>query len=106
MWQVLGRAIVSAAGLALLLTYVGIPHGLGATLACLAYVVVGTLLRPEPDLSNVGLLGGLIDHPFRLSDDVNRFLIFLLVFLWPGRVIGGGFLLLGRSLVAALRSAT
>ena len=51
------------------------------------YLIVAYFVRPTPNYSNVGLLGGLIDHPFRFSDDVNRFLIFLQALLWPGRFI-------------------
>lgn len=50
----------------------------------LAYCLIGYFVRPQPDTSNIGLLGGLIDHPFRYSDDINRFLIFLKIFLMPG----------------------
>jgi hypothetical protein len=57
-------------------------------LAVLAvYLVAGYFLHPEPDASNVGWFGGLFDHPFRWSDDFNRFLVFGLVILWPGRFV-------------------
>jgi hypothetical protein len=49
---------------------------------CLSYFV-----HPKPDTSNIGWMGGLFDHPFRYSDDINRFLIFLVIVLWPGRFI-------------------
>jgi hypothetical protein len=49
------------------------------------YLLVSYSMRPAPDYSNVGWLGGLVDHPFRWSDDVNRILIFFLIILWPGR---------------------
>lgn len=48
--------------------------------SCVAYFV-----HPEPDHSNMGWLGGLMDHPFRYSDDVNRFLLALSIVLAPGR---------------------
>lgn len=57
---------------------------LGLASGLLAYMMVGYLIRPRPDMSNVGWLGGFMDNPFRISDDVNRFLIFLAVILWPG----------------------
>ena len=98
-WLVPIRALISVLGLTALLVFLGIPNGAGATVGCLVYVVAGTLLRPKPDYSNVGWFGGLVDHPFRLSDDYNRFLIFLLLFLWPARVIGSGFVMLFRWLV-------
>ena len=50
----------------------------------IAYCLLGFFLRPEPDTSNMGWLGGLIDNPFRYSDDINRFLLFLKIFLVPG----------------------
>jgi hypothetical protein len=49
------------------------------------YLLLSFFLRPAPDYSNVGWVGGLIDHPLRWSDDINRFLIFLLIILWPGQ---------------------
>jgi len=42
-------------------------------------------VRPQPDYSNTGLFG-FIDHPFRWSDDANRFLVFVRVLLFPGRI--------------------
>lgn len=55
--------------------------------ALLAYLLVSALVVPRPDLSNLGWAGGLIDNPFRLSDDVNRFKAFWKVVLWPGRLV-------------------
>jgi hypothetical protein len=51
------------------------------------YLMVGYFVRPEPDTSNLGWCGGLMDNPFRYSDDINRFLLFLQVVLLPGRFI-------------------
>lgn len=50
----------------------------------LAYLIIGYFVRPEPDTSNLGWLGGLMNNPFRFSDDINRFLIFLKIALLPG----------------------
>lgn len=55
------------------------------------YSFVAYFVHPEPDTSNMGWLGGLMDHPFRYSDDVNRFLLFLLIFLLPGRFLSESF---------------
>ncbi len=52
-----------------------------------AYLVIAYWLRPAPEMSNLGIWGTMIDHPLRLSDDKNRFLVFLRVLLWPGRFI-------------------
>lgn len=51
------------------------------------YCVISYWIIPKPDYSNVGWLGGLIDHPFRYSDDMNRMLFFLMIILYPGRFI-------------------
>jgi hypothetical protein len=54
------------------------------------YLLAAYLIHPKPDTSNVGWLGGFIDHPFRYSDDINRALVFLLILLWPGRLVANG----------------
>ncbi len=51
------------------------------------YLVISYFIRPAPDTSNIGWFGGLIDHPFRYSDDINRFLLFFKIFLLPGAFI-------------------
>jgi hypothetical protein len=53
----------------------------------LVYLLAGYFIRPAPDYSNVGWLGGMMDHPFRYSDDINRSLLALLFVLWPGRFV-------------------
>lgn len=64
------------------------PLGITGIIAgTILYLVAGFFIHPQPDTSNIGWLGGLIDHPFRYSDDVNRFLLFLMIFLWPGRFV-------------------
>jgi hypothetical protein len=59
----------------------------GVALGTGLYLLLGYTLHPKPDMTNVGWAGGLFDHPFRYSDDINRSLIFLTVFLWPGRFV-------------------
>ena len=54
------------------------------------YLLISYFAKPEPDYSNFGWLGGFFDHPFRISDDFNRFLFFLLLVLLPGRLISIG----------------
>ncbi len=48
------------------------------------YCIIGFYIVPKPDYSNIGWLGGLIDHPFRYSDDLNRMLIFFCYCLISG----------------------
>jgi len=66
--------------------------GLGiAAVATLIYLAIAYHVHPQPDMENIGWLGGLLDHPFRYSDDINRFLVFLVILLWPGRFIAESF---------------
>lgn len=51
------------------------------------YSLVGYFIVPKPDYNNMGLFGGFIDHPFRYSDDFNRSLFFVMIFLFPGKFI-------------------
>ncbi len=51
----------------------------------MAYLLIAYFVLPEPDYGNMGWFGGLMDNPFRISDDLNRFLFFLRVLLIPGR---------------------
>ena len=53
----------------------------------LLYLLLAYFLSPKPDRSNMGWLGGLMDNPFRISDDINRFLFFLALFLLPGKIM-------------------
>jgi len=54
------------------------------------YVIIGHFIRAAPDHSNVGWLGGLVDNPFRISDDYNRWLLFAQIALLPGKFIAYG----------------
>ncbi|MEE9603126.1 MAG: hypothetical protein V3V75_07465 [Thermoguttaceae bacterium] len=53
----------------------------------LVYVALAYLINPQPDIENLGWAGGLIDHPWRYSDDINRTLLTAQCFLGPGRFI-------------------
>ena len=52
------------------------------------YIFAGYHINPQPNSDNYGWAGGLIDNPFRISDDINRFLLFLRIILYPGRMFG------------------
>jgi hypothetical protein len=60
------------------------------------YLWTGYHVRPRPDDRNLGLMAGLIDHPFRISDDINRLLVILWLFLLPGRFIAQSLIELAR----------
>ena len=53
----------------------------------LLYLLLAYALAPKHEPSNMGWLGGVIDNPFRISDDINRLLFFLALFLLPGKII-------------------
>ncbi|MCE7071880.1 hypothetical protein LZG74_16290 [Dyadobacter sp. CY327] len=57
------------------------------------YVVVGHFVKPTPDHTNIGWLGGLVDNPFRISDDYNRWLLFAQIILLPARLIAYGLIM-------------
>jgi hypothetical protein len=70
-----------------------------------AYVVTSHFFNSTPESTNMGWAGGLIDNPFRISDDFNRLLLLLQVLLLPGKLIAFSLLagwLLGRRLFKAL----
>lgn len=51
------------------------------------YCFISYWYIPRPDVSNMGLFGGLIDHPFKYTDDINRGLLGLYIIMCPGRFI-------------------
>lgn len=51
------------------------------------YCLISYCFIPRPDTSNMGLLGGLVDHPFKYTDDINRTLFGLSIIMYPGRFI-------------------
>lgn len=65
------------------------------------YLLFAHYVNPRPNTSNVGLAGGLIDHPLRWSDDQNRMLLFLKLALYPGRFATTGVRDLARRVLAA-----
>ncbi len=61
------------------------------------YSIWGYLMSIEPNYSNTGWLG-VFDNPFRYTDDINRFLIFLHIFFYPGKIMCMGLVELWRLL--------
>ena len=51
------------------------------------YLILGFFVQPEPDTEDMGWFGGLINNPFRITDNFNRFLLFLKLLLLPGRLV-------------------
>jgi hypothetical protein len=55
-----------------------------------SYCGVAYAVRVRPNHDELGLGGGIIDNPLRMSDGANRFLIQIAVFLALGRFISFG----------------
>jgi hypothetical protein len=66
------------------------------------YLFTALIMRPEPNYSNMGWLSGIIDNPFRITDDFNRMLFFLMVILYPGRIITQSFVYLTQFIASIL----
>jgi hypothetical protein len=54
------------------------------------YLAAAYAVAPRPNMSNMGIWGTPINHPFRFTDDINRMQAFLMVLLAPGRVVSAG----------------
>ena len=50
------------------------------------YLLVASAVTIKPDMSNLGLFGGVMDNPLTISDDVNRFMLTVQMLLMPGRL--------------------
>ncbi len=51
------------------------------------YLIVSYFVNIKPDTSNMGWVPFLINHPFRYSDNINRFLYTLSALFVPGKII-------------------
>ena len=58
-----------------------------AFLSLVIYLLLAWSITPKPAHQNMGWFGGLIDHPFRISDDFNRWLFIFALVLLPGKII-------------------
>lgn len=103
--SVVARCVIAVALMALCY-FLLFRYGVALTMKAVAwtvgltvgYLVVAYFVRPEPETDNLGWLGGLMDDPFHYSDDISRFLLFLLIILWPGRFVAVSLVQLGRVL--------
>lgn len=53
----------------------------------LTYLLLAYRLRVNPDYDNLGWVPFLINNPFRISDNINRFLVLLNVLFLPGKFV-------------------
>ena len=55
---------------------------------CMAiYLMAAYVIEPNPDTSNLGWGGTMINNPFSYEDDHNRAMLKIALFLWPGKVV-------------------
>jgi hypothetical protein len=57
----------------------------------LTYIALGYKIDVEPNYDNMGWFG-VFDNPFRYTDDVNRWLFFFKIILYPGYLMGESFI--------------
>lgn len=62
------------------------------------YIFASFWISVKPNYENVGWFGGLINHPFRISDNFNRSLIFLQIILLPGKLLSQGMVIFWKLL--------
>jgi hypothetical protein len=62
------------------------------------YLLIAYFVKSEPNTGDMGIAGGLIDHPFKYTDDINRSLFWLKIALAPGRFISGSIVNFARML--------
>ena len=92
LWVLIIKLVVSIAWIGFLfkvfvLSELGMERIIGFLIGFTLYCLAGYFIIPKPDYSNMGWAGGLMDNPFRYSDDLNRFLMMLQMVLYPGRFI-------------------
>jgi len=56
-------------------------------LVMVTYLLAAATVQPDYDRTELGWFGGLMDNPFSLEDDHNRYGLFLDLALLPGRVV-------------------
>ena len=96
-WVLIIKLVVSIAWIGFLfyvfvLSELSAGRVIGFIVGFTIYCLVGYFIIPKPDYSNIGWAGGLMDNPFRYSDDLNRLLMMIQVVLYPGRFIAVTFI--------------
>ena len=67
--------------------YIDLVYVLKVNVIISLYLLIAYRLRVKADSRNMGWVPFLIDNPFRISDDFNRFLAILNVLFLPGKYI-------------------
>ena len=58
-----------------------------ANLILLVYILLAAIIRIKPNFDNLGWVPFMVNDPFRISDNFNRFLVFLLILMLPGKFL-------------------
>jgi hypothetical protein len=53
----------------------------------IVYLLLAAIIRVKPNTENLGWVPFLIGHPFRFSDNINRFLVVLNLLFLPGKYV-------------------
>ena len=56
------------------------------------YLFISFNVNIKPDYDNLGWIPFIIGNPFRFSDNINRFLVYMKYILWPGKFISRSFI--------------
>jgi hypothetical protein len=54
------------------------------------YLVIAFFVTLYPDRDNLGWVPFIINNPFRISDNINRWMVFFKIILLPGRYVSRG----------------
>lgn len=97
LWIIL--ATIVGQGLFWMLTYLIFQQSswqiiIGVLLGLFIYIILSFFIEPAPRYDNLGWFGGLVNHPFRVSDNINRFLLIFDVILTPGKLISYSFIII------------
>jgi len=52
----------------------------------LFYLIISYLYKIKPNIRDMGV-AGFIDHPTKITDDINRFLFVLMIIIAPGKFL-------------------
>ena len=67
--------------------YTDLGYVLRVNVFLFVYLLIAFKIRVRPNSENLGWVPFLIDNPFRISDDINRFLVVINMLFIPGKYI-------------------
>jgi len=89
-WQII-IIILGVCGIGFIIWLVFIENSIADSwqllIGIVVYLFVARFITAKPNMRNLGLFGGLMNHPFRYTDNLNRMLFFIQTILMPGKII-------------------